>query len=159
MTTLISSIYLKLRTRGRLTTWRRILLPRQTKASIRGTSINGRLLASIFKVWAALQSQHLSSQVQWLSKTLIWNLPSMKAWPRWVEARLKTTTTLNYSLIYQTCLKNPLKLTSLQIDLRVAFAMIITTGVAAAARRNLSNTIMLKTRPSYLWRTMASSTS
>ena len=155
----ISSISLRLRTRGRSTTWRRILLPRQTRASIRGTSINGRLLASIFKVKVALQSQHLSSQVQWPSKTLIWSLPSMKAWPRWVEARLKTTTTLNCSLISQTCLKNPSKLTSLQIDLRAASAMIIITGVAAAARRNLSSTIMLKTRPSYRWRTTASSTS
>ena len=36
--------------------------------------------------------------------------------------------------------------------------MIITAGVAAAARRNLSSMTMRRTRPSYLWRTMASNT-
>ena len=157
--TLISSTFLRLRIHERLTTWRRILLPQLMRVSIKGTSINDRSPANICKVLVALQYQQPLSQAQWQSKTLKWSLLSTKAWPRWVEGKVNRTTTLNCSSIYQTCLKIPLKLTSLQTDLRAAFVMIITAGVAAAARRNLRSMTMLRTRPSYLWRTMASNTS
>lgn len=157
--TLISSTYSRLRTHVRLTTWRRISLLQRMRVSIKGTSINGRSPASICKVWAALQFLLPLSQVKWQTKTLKWSLRSIKAWPRGVEGKLKTSTTLNCNSTYQTCLKILLKLTSLQTDLKAAFVKIITAGATAAARRNLSSTIMRRTRPSYLWRTMESSTS